>query len=48
VVSIAAATLSTGLPIAFQTEVLGVVRGMSGGRHAGFQMTAKVDREDWA
>ncbi len=34
-------------PIEFQTEVLGVVRGMSGGRHAGFQMSAKVDREDW-
>ena len=34
-------------PIAFETEFLGVVQGMSGGRHAGFQMTAKINREEW-
>lgn len=34
-------------PIAFETEVLGVVQGMTGSRHAGFEMSAKVNREEW-
>lgn len=37
----------TTRPVTFETEFLGIVPGMQGGRHAGIHLTAKVSREDW-
>lgn len=34
-------------PITFDVALEGIVRGMSGQRHAGFSATAKVARDDW-
>ncbi len=34
-------------PVTFEAEFLGIVPGMQGGRHAGFSLTAKVNREEW-
>ena len=34
-------------PVVFDGEFLGIVPNMDGGRHAGFELSAKVDREDW-
>ncbi len=34
-------------PVAFDAELNGIVPGMRGGRHAGFHLTGKIDREDW-
>ncbi len=34
-------------PVTFETEFLGIVPGMQGGRHAGFHLTGTVAREDW-
>ncbi len=34
-------------PVTFEAEFLGIVPNMQGGRHAGLQLTAKVNREDW-
>jgi polyisoprenoid-binding protein YceI len=34
-------------PVTFDTEFNGIVPGMRGGRHAGFHLTAKVNREEW-
>ncbi len=33
--------------VAFDAEFLGVVKNMQGGRHAGFHLDGKVNREDW-
>lgn len=37
----------TTRPLTFEAEFLGVVPNMQGGRHAGFHLTAKVNREDF-
>jgi polyisoprenoid-binding protein YceI len=37
----------TTRPLTFDAEFLGVVPNMQGGRHAGFHLTAKVNREDF-
>ena len=34
-------------PLTFEAEFLGVVPNMQGGRHAGFHLTGKVNREDF-
>ena len=34
-------------PVTFDAEFNGIVPGMRGGRHAGFHLSAKVDREAW-
>jgi polyisoprenoid-binding protein YceI len=34
-------------PVVLDTEALGVVKGMDGRRHAGFEATAKIRRSDW-
>ena len=34
-------------PVTFEAEFLGIVRSMQGGRHAGFHLEGKVNREDW-
>ena len=34
-------------PVTFDAEFNGIVPGMRGGRHAGFHLAAKVDRETW-
>jgi polyisoprenoid-binding protein YceI len=34
-------------PITFDVRLEGIVRGMSGGRHAGLSASAKFPREDW-
>lgn len=34
-------------PVTFEAELNGVVPGMRGGRHAGFRLVGKVNREDW-
>ena len=34
-------------PVTFDAEFNGIVPGMRGGRHAGFHLTAKVNREEW-
>jgi polyisoprenoid-binding protein YceI len=34
-------------PLTFDVEVGGIVRGMSGARHAGLTATAKLNRTDW-
>ena len=34
-------------PVTFDAEFNGIVPGMRGGRHVGFHLTGKVDREDW-
>ena len=34
-------------PVTFDAEFNGIVAGMRGGRHAGFHLTATVDRETW-
>ena len=34
-------------PVIFHGRFLGVVPGMDGGRHAGFELTASIDREQW-
>lgn len=34
-------------PVTFEAEFLGVVANLQGGRHAGFHLEAKVDREQW-
>jgi len=37
----------TTRPLTFEAAFLGVVPNMQGGRHAGFHLTAKVNREDF-
>lgn len=37
----------TTRPVTFEGEFLGVVPNMQGGRHVGFHLTARIDREDW-
>jgi hypothetical protein len=32
----------------FEGRYLGLVPNMEGGRHAGFELTTTIDREDWA
>jgi polyisoprenoid-binding protein YceI len=34
-------------PVVFEGEFLGIVPNMEGGRHAGFTLSATIDREDW-
>jgi polyisoprenoid-binding protein YceI len=34
-------------PVVFDAELNGIVPGMRGGRHAGFHLTGKIDREEW-
>jgi polyisoprenoid-binding protein YceI len=34
-------------PVVLDGEFLGIVPNLGGGRHAGFELSAKVDREDW-
>ncbi len=34
-------------PVTFTAEFNGIVPGMRGGRHAGFHLVGKVDRQDW-
>jgi polyisoprenoid-binding protein YceI len=34
-------------PATFQVSLEGIVKGMSGGRHAGMSAKAKIAREDW-
>jgi polyisoprenoid-binding protein YceI len=34
-------------PVVLDAEALGVVRGMDGRRHAGFEATTKIKRSDW-
>jgi polyisoprenoid-binding protein YceI len=34
-------------PVVLATEALGVVTGMDGRRHAGFEATTKIKRSDW-
>lgn len=34
-------------PVTLEAEFLGVVKSMQGGRHAGFHLEGKVNREDW-
>lgn len=34
-------------PVTFDAEFNGIVPGMRGGRHAGFHLAARVDREAW-
>ena len=34
-------------PVVLDTEALGVVTGMDGRRHAGFEATTKIKRSDW-
>jgi polyisoprenoid-binding protein YceI len=34
-------------PVTFDGRFLGVVPGMQDGRHAGFELTATIDREQW-
>ena len=34
-------------PATFKVELEGIVKGMSGARHAGLSATAKIAREDW-
>ncbi|MFI5054605.1 MAG: YceI family protein, partial [Acidimicrobiia bacterium] len=34
-------------PVTFEAEFLGVVGNLQGGRHAGFHLSARVDREQW-
>jgi polyisoprenoid-binding protein YceI len=34
-------------PVVLATEALGVVKGMDGRRHAGFEATTKIKRSDW-
>ncbi len=34
-------------PVVLQGEALGIVTGMDGRRHAGFQATTKIRRSDW-
>ena len=34
-------------PVTFEAEFLGMVSGLQGGRHAGFHLVGKVNREDW-
>ncbi len=34
-------------PITFEVELEGIVKGMSGDRHAGLEAKAKVARDDW-
>ena len=34
-------------PVTFEAELNGIVPGMRGGRHAGFHLSATVDREAW-
>jgi len=34
-------------PVTFEAEINGIVPGMRGGRHAGFHLVGKVDREAW-
>jgi len=35
------------LPVSFDVELEGIVKGMSGARHAGFSAKTKIAREDW-
>jgi polyisoprenoid-binding protein YceI len=37
----------TTKPLTFDVQLEGIVRGMSGARHAGLSATTKVAREDW-
>jgi polyisoprenoid-binding protein YceI len=34
-------------PVTFDGRYLGLVPGMQGGRHAGFELSATIDREQW-
>jgi polyisoprenoid-binding protein YceI len=34
-------------PVTFEAELNGIVPGMRGGRHAGFHLVGKVNREEW-
>lgn len=34
-------------PVTFDGRLLGIVPGMRGGRHAGFELAATIDREQW-
>jgi polyisoprenoid-binding protein YceI len=34
-------------PVTFQGRYLGAVPGLEGDRHAGFELSATIDREDW-
>ena len=34
-------------PVVLDAEALGIVTGMDGRRHAGFEATAKIKRSDW-
>ena len=34
-------------PVVFEGRYLGLVPGMQGGRHAGFELSATIDREQW-
>ncbi|MDA8236576.1 MAG: YceI family protein [Chloroflexi bacterium] len=34
-------------PVVLDTEALGIVKGMDGRRHAGFEATTKIRRSDW-
>ena len=34
-------------PVVFDGRFLGIVPGMQGGRHAGFELSATIDREQW-
>lgn len=34
-------------PITFEVELEGIVKGMSGARHAGLEAKAKIARDDW-
>ncbi len=34
-------------PVTFEGEFLGIVPNMQGGRHAGFHLSGKIDREAW-
>jgi polyisoprenoid-binding protein YceI len=34
-------------PVVLDTEALGIVAGMDGRRHAGFEATTKIKRSDW-
>ncbi len=34
-------------PVVLDTDFLGIVQNMQGGRHAGFSASTKIDREEW-
>lgn len=34
-------------PVVLDTQALGIVKGMDGRRHAGFEATTKIKRSDW-